>query len=190
MEPASRFRQNLMPLFDVRVRRRRQQSSWAGRGVCKTIRAAQSSPEVSPNRPGCAAARRGGRWCRMAGRRGQGGLAGVRHLLQSRRDLAPHGGASEGPQIAGLAVWPSGGAVDSGSVVPRGGEGADGGVPGRRLVELLGCTAVGTQVLPWGPLGGLRLLAPLCSFSEPVGPLGPYALLAYSHKTGPQGALQ
>lgn len=119
LEPASRFRQNLMPLFDVRVRRRRQQSSWAGRGVCKTIRAAQSSPEVSPNRPGCAAARRGGRWCRMAGRRGQGGLAGVRHLLQSRRDLAPLGGASEGPQIAGLAVWPSGGAVDSGSVVPR-----------------------------------------------------------------------
>lgn len=137
----------------------------------------------------------------MADSRGQGGLAGVCHLLPSQRDLAPLGGASEGPQTAGLVVWPSGGAVGLGSVVARAvgaakartAEGCPavvGGASGRGLVEPRGCTAVGRQVLPWGPLGGLFLPAALCSFSEPVGPLGPYTLPAYSRKTGPRGALQ
>lgn len=40
------------------------------------------------------------------------------HLPQSLRS-SHLGGASEGPRIAGLAVWPSGGAVDSGSVVAQ-----------------------------------------------------------------------
>lgn len=111
------------------------------------------------------------------------------HLLQSQRDLAPLGGAREGPQIAEMAVWLSKGAVDSGLVVARAVGAAKarimeacpaivGRVAVRGLVKLLGCTVVQRYVLPRGALGELFLLAPLCSFSEPVRPQVPCSLPA------------